>query len=185
MLFCHHVVRTAFRAMSRVGLCFATCVSLSATRMDSSSFCFATCLCICLRLGSIRRSVASQRAYVCLAATRIDSARRARNRNFRVQDRPPERPKSTLGGSKIDLRSVQNRPWEGLKSTSERHGGSMVLPEASKSPPRTPQERHKSAQERPTAPQELPKSPPRATQWRPRVPQEVSQGALEGAWGPS
>ena len=95
-------------------------VCLPATLVDSSSFCFATCVCLCASDS------------VCALWLRPKIGTQA--------------PKSTLGGSKIDLRS----PW-----------GAPGAPKSAQEPqerPRAPQERPKSAQERAKSGQERPQS---------------------------
>ena len=87
----------------------------------------------------------------------------------RVQNRPLEGQKSTLGGSKIESRSSRNvkkRP----RAPQERP---KCLPRAPKSVPRAPQERPKSLPRAPKSAPRAPKSAPRAAQERPETPQRA------------
>ena len=146
--------RRAF-ASQRVPVC------LPATLVDSSSFCFATCVCLSacgfgrlveLLLRNVCLSVCHNSLHKLCLRPKIDSRR--------LQNRPSEPAKSTLGGSQIDPRS----PW-----------GGPGAPESAQEPP-------KSAPRAPKSAPRAPKSAPRAAQERPGGSQDASQGA-PGAWG--
>ena len=152
------VVRTAFRAVSWFAhLLRNVCLSVFASQ----------CVSICLHATRVDLSYfASQRASVCLPANGVNDARRGRNRHFSLL-------KLTLGGSQIDLRSLQNRPQIAQGSSRK----AQEIPRASQERPKSAQERPKSAPRAPKNAQRTLKSTPRAGQERPGESQDASQGA--------
>ena len=98
---------------------------------------------------------------------RVDLAKLARLRRPRVDQSGP---KSSLGGSKIDPRKVQNRTPEGPKSSQERPGGSRSGPERPQSVPRASKSVPRASQEYPKSVPRAPKSAPRRASERPETP---------------
>ena len=84
---------------------------------------------VCLRLEWTRRAFASQRvcASACDSGRFVDLLLRNVRMSawLRLESTALGEPAIGISESKIDLRSVQNRPWEGLKSTS---GASKIDP---------------------------------------------------------
>ena len=189
----------------------------SVLTIDSSSFCFATCvylfacdsgrlvepllrnvcLSVCLRLGSTRQALASQRVSVCLRLESVClsvclSACDSSSFCFAtcvclsacdtaLVARPAHTPLRDLADTVVAYALAQL-----AANATDRLGESKIHPWRHENPPSGVQNRAKiapeatrSAQERPRAPQERPKSAPRAPQERPRAPREPPRAPQE------